>query len=111
MAQWLGQFSGHTHATKVEDAEESLRHAVTVFHTAEASDRNRKAKAVRRLAQRLLSARMKLLKARIVALTPSLDDPQKNYSGIDALRTREEQLRIEGVKGILAEFDALDAMT
>ena len=110
MAQWLGHFSGHTHATKVEDAEEALRHAVTVFRAAGTGDHPRKAKSVRGLAERLLSARLKLLKARIAALEPVAEGREQNAAGIEALRVREAQTRADGVKGILAEFGALDAL-
>ncbi len=110
MAQWLGQFSGHTHASKVEDAEEALRHAVTVFRAAGWGDRARKAKSVQGLAERLLSARLKLLKARIAALEPVAEGREQNADGIEAVRTREAQTRADGVNGILAEFGAQDAL-
>jgi hypothetical protein len=110
MAQWLGQFSGNTHGTKVEDAEEALRHAVAVFRAADAGNRRRKSKMVRHLAARLLSARLKLLKARLAALEPLAEGRELNADGIEALRAREAQTRADGVNGILAEFGALDAL-
>jgi hypothetical protein len=109
VAQWLGQFSGHTHATKVEDAEEALRHAVAAFRAAGAGDRDRKAKSVRTLSARLLSARLKLLKARLAALEPVAEGREQSADGIEALRAREAQTRADEVNGILAEFGALDA--
>ena len=78
MAQWLGQFSGHTHATKLEDAETALRHAVAVFRAAGPDDHGRKSKAVRNLAERLLAARLKLLKARLAALEPVAEGREQN---------------------------------
>jgi len=110
MAQWLGQFSGHTHATKVEDTEESLRQAVAVFRAAGRGDRTRKAKSVRGRAERVLTARLKLLKARIAALEPVADGREQNADGIEALRAREAQARADGVSGMLAEFGAPDAL-
>jgi hypothetical protein len=109
VAQWLGQFSGHTHATKVEETEEALRHAVTAFHAAGPGDR-RKPKAVRNLAERLLSARLKVLKARLSALEPAAESRGQNADGIESLRAREARTRAEGVSGILAEFGAPDAL-
>jgi hypothetical protein len=110
VAQWLRQFSGHTHATKVEDAEAGLRNAVAVFRAANAGDRGRKAKSLRSLAEGLLSARLKLLKARIAALDPVAEGREENADGIEALRAREAETRADGVDGILAEFGALDAL-
>jgi hypothetical protein len=110
VAQWLGQFSGHTHASKVEDAEEALRQAVAVFRAAGLNDRGRKARSVRGLADRLLAARLKLLKARLAALEPVAQGREQNADGIARLRAREAQTRADGVNGILAEFGALDTL-
>jgi hypothetical protein len=110
MAQWLGQFSGHTHATKVRDAEDALRHAVAVFRAAGSNDRRRKAKAVRNLAERLLTARLKLLRARLAALEAAAEGREPNADGIKTLRAREVRTRGEGVGGILTEFGALEAL-
>jgi hypothetical protein len=66
MAQWLGQFSGNTHETKVQDLEDSLRQSVATFKaTCSDPERHEKAKAMGRLAERLLRARSKLLKSQI----------------------------------------------
>lgn len=110
VAQWRGFFSGHTHATKVEDAEDALRHAVTIFRAAELENRERKAKSVRNLAERLLAARLKLLKARLAALEPVAEGRDVNADGIESLRDREARTKAEGVSGILAEFGATDAL-
>src|SRR5258708_833125 len=96
VAQWLGQFSGHTHATRVEDAEHALRHAVTAFRTAAPRARGRKAESVRNLAERLLAARLKLLKARLAALGPVSAGREQNAAWIESLREREERTRAEG---------------
>jgi hypothetical protein len=110
VAQWLGQFSGHTHATKVQDAEDALRHAVAAFRAAGSNDRRRKAKAVQNLAERLLSARLKLLKARLAKLEPAAEGREVNRGGIEALQARETRTRAEGVGGLLAEFGALEVL-
>ncbi len=112
MAQWLGQFTGNTHATKVQNLEASLRHAVNVFHkTRPGKARKVKAKAVQSLAKKLLSARLRLFKARIVANTPvAIEEGDSQMSGIESLRDREAKARAEGLHGILIEFSAQDAI-
>jgi hypothetical protein len=112
MAQWLGQFSGHTHATRVDDAEAALHHAVAVFLRATGSDkqRERKASSVRNLAARLLSARLKLMNARIADLQPVAEESENRIGGLEALQQRITKAKAEGVNGILAEFGATDAL-
>jgi hypothetical protein len=112
VAQWLGQFSGMTHETRVQDLEAALRHAVAAFRTTTPlSEREKKAKDVRNLARRVLSARLRLLKSRIArGQEPRTTGKPSGWSdGIDALRARETKVRDEGVSGILAEFGAQDA--
>jgi hypothetical protein len=111
MAQWLGQFSGHTHETKVEDAEALLRHAIEVFR-AEGShpDYEKKAKALRRLAQRLLTARLKLVKAQLAAATDvqsgvALAQRAKQIAGLER---KYEAMRQKDVVAILREFGLPD---
>lgn len=103
MAQWLGQFSGLTHGTKLADAEATLRGAVSAFHREEPADREAKAEAVRHLGRRVLNLRLKLLKA------------IRNY-GRPVANPREEKLleperavQAAGLMGILSEFGAADA--
>jgi hypothetical protein len=111
MAQWLGQFSGHTHETRVENAEAALRHAVHVFHTANSDEsRKRNARSVRKLAERVLSARLKLLRARLDALRPLAGDRKQPANRLKSLRRREAQTSTEGVNSILKEFGAQDAL-
>jgi hypothetical protein len=90
--------------------EDALRHAVAVFRATDPSERERQAKSVRNLAERLLSARLKLLKARLAALEPVAEAQKQNAGGIESLRAREARTRVEGVCGILAEFGALDVL-
>lgn len=102
MAQWLGQYSGHTHGTAIEDAEALLRHAITVFRAAATeAERRRKAKSVRKLAKRVLSVRLRHMKSHLVNAD--------RHAPPSPLRLREEALREQGVPGILAEFGAPDA--
>lgn len=109
MAQWVGQFSGRTHETRVQDAEDALRHAVLAFRESSPTDvREAKAKNVRHLAKRLLQARLRLLKGRIAqASEPRMTGQASAWSdGVDALRAREISTRTGGVNGILVEFGA-----
>lgn len=103
MAQWLGQFTGLTHEGKVKDLETSLRRAVEAFRAAPAEDRPKKAKAVRKLAERLLSARLRVLRARMAVAPPPEHDERSAK-----LRAREAKLGEDGVTGILAELGATD---
>jgi hypothetical protein len=105
VAQWRGQFSGLTHASKVEDAEDTLRAAVAAFRAAGPEAAPAKAKAVRRLAARLLTVRMKALNARRAAATP-VSQPSTRF---ERLRQQEAAVRAAGVSAILAEFGATDA--
>ena len=113
MAQWLGQYTGNTHATKIEDLENSLRHAAKVFQeTRSAKKRKLKAKAVLNLAKKLLSARLRLLKARLVANTPLVgDEAGPQMRSVKSLRDREAKARTESLQGILLEFSVEDVIS
>jgi hypothetical protein len=108
MAQWLGQFSGHTHATAVADAEALLRHAVKRLRLAKPLDYGKAAKAVRGLAKRVLRARVRFSKARAVHLarTGREESIELHEKELTALRESEERLAEGGVAAILAEFGA-----
>ena len=67
MAQWEGGFSGNTHATRVADAEGALKQVITAFQAHPGIETAARAK-VMRMAEHLLSARERMLKARLVAL-------------------------------------------
>lgn len=99
MAQWKGQFSGRTHATKVKELESTLTSAVRALHTASETETDKKFRAARNIAERLLSARLHMLRARISATAEKQDD-----SNVGALRSREEMARENGVNAILREF-------
>ena len=109
MAQWLGQFSGNTHATRVADLEAALRHAVAAVRQADGTDAaGAKAKAVRRLAKRLLSARLRAARARLDAAAPLTSEQREARGDLRALRSLESAIRAAGVAGILTEFGVPD---
>ena len=103
MAQWAGQFSGFTHETKVQDVERSLRQAVATFQALPEAERTLKRKAIQHLAERLIAVRLKVLRARISALTEPgrkrLDDAQATL-----MQKREQELHAQTVEDVLREF-------
>lgn len=110
MAQWNGQYTGNTHATKVSDLEETLSCAVKSFReTSSAEEIEAKGKSVRKLAEKLLSARLKFLKAKIYNAEPvSEKDETKQVVQIEHLRQHEAKIRNDGINGILIEFEVAD---
>jgi len=104
MAQWAGQFRGFTHETKVQDIEQSLRHAITSYRALPEAERAGKLKAIQHLAEKLLAVRLKALRARRSALTEpgskSLEDAKAAH-----LRSREQELQAQSVDDILREFE------
>jgi hypothetical protein len=107
VAQWSGQFTGLSHETKLADAEATLRTAVAALRAAPPAEAATKAKAVRRLAARVLNLRVKLLRARRNAYGPV--DPASEWA--ERLQEPEKAVLSAGVSGILAEFAASDALT
>jgi hypothetical protein len=99
MAQWKGQFSGRTHATKVKSLERTLTVAVSALQVASEDDAQRRLKAARNIAQRLLSARLRMMRARI-----SMAREKQEDSGVGTLRSREAAAQAGGVDAILREF-------
>jgi len=110
MAQWNGQYTGNSHATKIKDLEETLTHAVFVFREAgSAEEIQAKGKSVRKLAEKLLNARLKFLKAKIYDAEPvSERDEAKRAVQIENLRQHEAKARHDGINGILNEFKVAD---
>ncbi|NJK31500.1 MAG: hypothetical protein HC927_03230 [Deltaproteobacteria bacterium] len=102
MAQWWGQFTGRTHATAIADAEALLAHAIEAYKTATDETQTAKAKAVVRLAKRLLTARRRPLRAK-------LKDSQAISETADA--TELQRLEEGGVAAILEEFGCLEALS
>src|SRR2546423_538656 len=105
MAQWRGQFTDQTHRSKLAVAETTLRTAVAGFRAATPAEASAKAKAVRRLATRVLELRLKMLKARRNALGPV----DKTSALAEKLQKPESAVLAAGMGGILAEFGAADA--
>ena len=109
MAQWMGQFSGHTHATRVADAEALLRHGVEVFL---ASARDPAAcRKVRKLAERAVRARIQSLKARIDAVTTASrpTEREERAGELARLQAEEADLRAGGADMLLLEFGVGEA--
>jgi hypothetical protein len=110
MAQWAKQFSGQTHETRVEDCEEALRTAASAFRGAEPAEQTPRAKNVRAVAKRLVSARRHWTKARLLSLEGgAVDEAVAHRQEISSLRERLERLDANGVADVLAEFGVDDA--
>lgn len=112
MAQWIGYGSGHDHVTRVRDAEESLLQALEALRAAGPEDeRPKRAKAVRRLAERVLWARLRMLKVRIAAAREAEmgGATVERSQEIASLQDRAEVIRGGDLSAILAEFGAQDA--
>ena len=101
MAQWMGQFSGLSHWSKLADAEATLRTAVAAFRSAAPTHAASKAKAVRRLAARVLNLRVKKIAA--------LRNQRGPVADTERARAEESATLAAGVASILAEFGAADA--
>jgi hypothetical protein len=70
MAQWNGQYTGNSHATKVEDHENMLKHSVQVFDSCDQVQRVTKGKAVKKLAAKVFNARLKMVRAKLYDAEP-----------------------------------------
>jgi len=104
MAQWLGAYSGLTHETKMQDIEASLRKAVKAFAAASGLERDLKLENIRHLSERLLAARLKVLRAKISALAVTASKGAEIGKQMTRLERREQELQEQGIDGILAEF-------
>jgi len=100
MAQWLGQFTGNTHLTKVKDREQQLRHAIEVMGTKQSpAERHTYMKTVERFAEQLLLARLHALKSHIASVDP------RDTKGLEAAQRKVSELEAEGVPGVLSAFE------
>jgi len=109
VAQWLGQFTGRTHETRVRDAEDALGRAVEAWRDVSTPhERPKKAQNVRHRATRLLQARIRLVRARLArAREPRMTGQSSAWAdGIERLRAQETATRQRGVEAILVEFGA-----
>ena len=108
MAQWIGQFSGNTHRSKVLDREAQLRHAIEVYRCIQPQDdRTTQGQTVKRLADRLLAARIRAMKATLNAMEPMSPDS----TIANSMKTKIQHVTNAGVHAILEEFDAADVGT
>lgn len=99
MAQWAGQFTGLTHATKLDDAEATLRSAVGLFAWCPQGERPRREKAIRKMAARVLRARLHFLKVQLRTLPMGTCEVR-----MDRLRAARAAAEAGGVAAILTEF-------
>ena len=102
MAQWMNQFSGHTHSSRVDDRRQILSDAITAWNAAVPEKRTpQMRKKLLRLAVDLLSA---MIKAKQASLDRSeLDKQSESY------RNKSEAiaaLRECGGDGILRSMGA-----
>ncbi len=105
MAQWNGQFTGNSHATKVDDLELTLEKAIEAFKTCPDELRSSKGKSVTKLASKVLNARLKLVKAKRNDAEPvEAQGMNEKLVEVEHLREREKRLADDGVEGILREF-------
>jgi hypothetical protein len=78
MAQWNGQYTGNTPATKVKDLEELLNNAVKVFRDkSSVEEQVKKEKSIYKLVEKLLTARLKFLKAKLYDAEPVVEEKAK----------------------------------
>lgn len=112
MAQWLGQFMGLTHDSKVKELEAALVLAIVAFKSAgEGPEKALKAKALRGLAKRVLAAQRRAVKAKIVAAqrVPTEEALELRAQEIARLREHQEQLAACSVADILVELGVKEA--
>ena len=105
MAQWIGQFSGNTHLSKIEYIEAQLRHAVDVYQSKTTlEDRRSYSKNITRFADRLLAARVRAAKAHLASLDPR-DERGREMTGAKIVTLLEQ-----GTSAILKEFGVTDVI-
>lgn len=106
MAQWAGMSTGRTHDGRVVDAENSLRHAISALRSADLAHRPAKAKSVQSLAEAVLSARVRRLKAVLNKSSEQRMTGQEKHTQaeVSAQRRNLEQLQKVGVQAVLEEF-------
>jgi hypothetical protein len=107
MAQWLGQFTGNTHATRIAELGAHLRHAIAAYRSSgDDATRRKRAKSIRNLAKRLAAARIRNIKAKLVSA--ELDEAQgKGIVDVGLLREELAHLEATGPEGILVELGVL----
>jgi hypothetical protein len=106
MAQWAWQFSGLSHATKVDDYEAMLAHAIEIYKAAPDEEQKlKKARSTKKLASKVLNARLKMIRAKRYDTEPvKSEDWTKARKQVENLTEMETVLTSEGVDGILREL-------
>ncbi len=107
IAQWNGQFTGNTHRIKAADDELVLEHAVGGFNTCSEEMKPHKAKAIRKLAAKVMNARLKMIRAKLEEAMPVESHKwEAARTQVEHLKAAEAKLVSEGADGILREFGA-----
>jgi hypothetical protein len=106
MAQWAGRSTGRTQDGRVVEAENSLRLAISALRSTDEGHRPAKAKNVRALAEAVLSARVRRLKA---VLNKSSEQRMTGHekhtpAEVSAQRRNLEELLRSGVESVFEEF-------
>ncbi len=106
MAQWAGMSSGRTQDGRVVEAENSLRLAIAALRGADEAHRPTKAKNVRSLAEAVLSARVRRLKAVLNKSSEQRMTGHEKYTPteVSAQRRNLEELQRSGVESVFEEF-------
>lgn len=87
-----------------------MRNIVASFRAAAPEDRERQAKLVRIGGDRVLDARVKLLGARIAALSSASESRERDADELQSLKEREAATTSQGLAGVLADFGVAEAM-
>jgi len=106
MAQWAGMSTGRTQDGRVVEAENSLRLAIAALRGADEAHRPAKAKNVKSLAEAVLSARVRRLKAVLNKSSEQRMTGQEKHTPaeVSAQRRNLEELQQSGVESVLKEF-------
>jgi len=106
MAQWAGMSTGRTQDGRVVETENSLRFAVAALRNGDSAQRAAKAKSVKALAEAVLLARVRRLKAVLNQSSEQRMTGHEKLSQADvaAQRRNLEELRQSGVEAVLREF-------
>ncbi|XZE18338.1 hypothetical protein SH449x_003627 [Pirellulaceae bacterium SH449] len=106
MAQWMGQFSGNTHLTRIQDREAQLRRAIDIYVSKEGqAERDSYNQTLIKFSERLLDARIKALRAQISSLDPRDENIRVS------IETKIQRMTLRGIDAILEEFGAVPART
>jgi hypothetical protein len=106
MAQWAGMSSGRTRDTRVAEAEASLKGAIDALAGSDSTNRQSKVKNVMALAESVLSARVRRLKAVLSEASEQRMTGHEKYSQSDVAAQRKnlELMQRSGVDAVLKEF-------